>query len=135
MAIYASGKTVPQLDSISAVADNGLVIVHNDIGLKKITVSDFRSAMASNVNNKLEAEIERARQAEKVNADKIAINASSITSLNEALQSETSRAQEAEKVNTTGIKTNATAIEEIKSHTATASSDGLMSSADKAKLD
>ena len=138
MALYASGKTVPNLNGATTVTDSGLVLVHDGEELKKMTISDFRSAMVTDVNAKIEAEVKRAESVE----EGITANANAISYNAQLLANEISRAQSAEstnaeniKANAENIKANADSIAEVKSHTATASSDGLMSASDKAKLD
>lgn len=103
MALYASGKTVPNLDSTTTVTDSGLVLVHDGEELKKMTVGDFKTVATSSVSAQIDSEISRAKQAEAVLTDNVSANATTISSIDYNLAQETSRAQAAEQANTSAI--------------------------------
>lgn len=47
MSLYATGKTVPELDETSSISGSGLLIVHDGTGLKKIVIDNIRSTIVN----------------------------------------------------------------------------------------
>ena len=50
------GKTIPEFPSVSDISENDLAIVHNDEGIKKITIANLKQNIISNVTLALNEE-------------------------------------------------------------------------------